>query len=174
MRLTSLTMTITKGKTVKISYSLLVEGRLVKCIGPQKPLRYIHGKNQILSGLEKRLGGLKAGDQREFDLLPKEAYGAENPRSILEVARSRFPKSDHIIGKQILSKKGGKFLATVKAVNPQTLVLNFNHPLAGKKLHFSVIVVAVGTTSPSLKKEKRSMKLSIGSLNFQNKKGDGC
>lgn len=136
-------MVITQGKNVAISYDLTVEGQLIKCISPQKPLRYTHGKRQILRGLEKRLRGLKVGDHREFDLAPKDGYGAENPKSILEVNKARYPKGNHVIGKQIRSNKNGKFLATVKAVNKNTLVLNFNHPLAGKKLHFSIVVLAV-------------------------------
>ena len=141
-------MIISTGKTVAISYDLTVEGRLIKCISSQKPLRYIHGKKQILPGLEKRLRGLKVGDQREFDLAPVEGYGTENPRSIMEVDKKRFPKGNHVIGKQLHSKKDGKYLATVKAVNSSTLVLNFNHPLAGKKLHFHVVVLTVqGNTS---------------------------
>lgn len=134
---------ITRGKTVAISYDLSVEGQLVKCISPQKPLRYIHGKKQILPGLEKRLRGLKVGDHKEFDLAPKEGYGAENPKSIMEVDKTRFPKGNHVVGKKILSKRDGKFLATVKAVKQNTLVLNFNHPLAGKKLHYDVVVLTI-------------------------------
>lgn len=134
---------ITAGKRVAISYDLTVEGHLIKCIGSQKPLRYVHGKKQILPGLERSLKGLKVGDHKEFDLLPKEGYGIENPKSIMEVTKTRFAKGNHVIGKQIRSNKDGKFLATVKAVNKDTLVLNFNHPLAGKKLHFNVVILAV-------------------------------
>ncbi len=134
---------ITKGKAVAISYDLTVDGHLIKCISAQKPLRYTDGKKQILLGLEKRLRGLKVGDRRELDLPAKEGYGLENPKSIMEVEKSKYPKGNHVVGKQILSKKDRTFLATVKAVNQQTLILNFNHPLAGKKLHFSVVVLTV-------------------------------
>jgi len=136
-------MIITKGRKVAISYDLTVEGELITSVNPQKPVRYIHGKKQILPGLEKRLRGLKAGDHTDFDLSPTEGYGLENPKSIVEIDKSRFPKGNHLVGKKILSKKDGKILAVVKAVKQNTLVLNFNHPLAGKKLHYSVAILTI-------------------------------
>lgn len=150
-------MTITAGKVVSISYDLTVEGHLIKCISSQKPLRYTHGKKEILPGLEKRLKGLKVGDYKEFDLPATEGYGPENPKSILEVDKRKYSKDNHVIGKQIFSKKHGKFMATVKAVNQNTIVLNFNHPLAGKKLHFNVTVVNV--QPKDLSKERSAKKI---------------
>lgn len=150
-------MIITEGKAVAISYDLTVEGELIRCISPQKPLRYIHGKKQILSGLEKRLRGMKAGDHKEFDLLPKDGYGIENPKSIMEVDKKRFPKGNHIVGKKLLSKKDGKFLATVKDVRANTLVLNFNHPLAGKKLHFNVVILTIEAKHSSKRRAGESL-----------------
>ncbi len=134
---------ISKGKRVRIAYTLTIDGKLIKSIGTTKPLRYIHGKKEIPVGLENALKGLKVGDRKEFVLSPKEGYGSENPHSVMEMPKSRFAKKDHIIGKEILSLKDGKFLATVKEVRSSTLVLNFNHPFAGKKLYYQVVVVAI-------------------------------
>ncbi len=135
--------TISKGKKIAIAYTLSSEGKLIKCVSSQKPFRYVYGKKGIVSGLEKRLKGLKVGDQREFKLSPREGYGLEDPKSIMESDRSKFPSKDHFVGKQIISKRDGKFLATVKAVKERTLVLNFNHPLAGKALLISIEIVSI-------------------------------
>lgn len=152
------TVKINSGKTVTISYDLTVEGKLVKCISSQKPLRYTHGKKQVLKGLEKSLKGLKAGDKKDFDLTAKEGYGLENPKLIMEMDKKRFPKMNHIVGKQIVSREDGKFMATVKAVKPNTLVLNFNHPLAGKKLYFNVVILNVqGKYLPSKNFQKKGL-----------------
>ena len=134
---------ISKGKKVRIAYNLTIDGKLIKSIGAVKPLRYVHGKNEISLGLEKALKGLKVGDRKEFDLSAKEGYGLEDPKSFMEMPKSRFPKKDHYIGKEITSPRDGKFLATVKEVRHSTLVLNFNHPFAGKKLHYDVTVVSI-------------------------------
>ncbi len=144
---------ITKGKKVRIAYNLTVDGKLIKSIGSAKPMSYVHGKRQISVGLEKALKGLKVGDRKAFDLSPKEGYGLENPKSVMEMPKSRFLKKDHFIGRELLSPKDHKFLATVKEVRKNTLVLNFNHPFAGKKLHYEVLVIGIeGEGNMTLKK----------------------
>ena len=134
---------ISRGKSVRIAYDLTVDGKLVKSVPSTKPMRYIHGKNEILPGLEKELRGLGLGDRKKIMLSPKAGHGIENPKSIIEMAKSRFPKRDHFIGKELKSIKDGKYLATVKEVRKNTLMLNFNHPLAGKKLEYNVWVVGI-------------------------------
>jgi FKBP-type peptidyl-prolyl cis-trans isomerase SlyD len=144
---------ISKGKKVRIAYNLTVDGKLIKSISAVKPLRYVHGKKEISMGLENALRGLKVGERKEFVLSPKEGYGFENSKSFMEMPKSRFPKRDHIIGKVISSQNDGKFLATVKEVRTNTLVLNFNHPFAGKKLHYEVVVIAIeGEGNMTIKK----------------------
>ncbi len=134
---------ISKGKRVRIAYDLTVDGRLIKSVNAVKPLRYIHGKKEILPGLEKALGGLSVGQRKVIRLSPKNGYGMENPDAIMELPKSNFPKKDHFIGKEMKSLKDGKYLATVKEVRKETLVLNFNNPLAGKTLHYAVVVVGI-------------------------------
>ena len=144
---------ISKGKKVRIAYNLTVDGKLIKSISAVKPMRYVHGKKEISLGLEKALRGLKVGDRKEFVLSPKEGYGFENSKSFMEMPKSRFPKRDHVIGKVISSQNDGKYLATVKEVRSDTLLLNFNHPFAGKKLHYEIVVVGIeGEGNASLKK----------------------
>lgn len=134
---------ISKGKKVRIAYNLTIEGKLIKSVGTARPLWYVHGKKEIPLGLEKALTGLKAGDRKAFFVFPKNGYGTENPKSIIEMPKARFPKKDHVIGKEISSQRDGKFFATVKEVRANTLVLNFNHPFAGKKLYYQVVVMAI-------------------------------
>ena len=144
---------ISKGKKVRIAYNLTVDGKLIKSISAVKPLRYVHGKKEISIGLEKALKGLKVGEHKEFVLSPKEGYGFENSKSFMEMPKARFPKRDHVIGKVISSQNDGKFLATVKEVRTNTLVLNFNHPFAGKKLHYEVVVIGIeGEGNAAIKK----------------------
>ena len=147
---------ISQGKKVRLAYNLTVNGKLIKSVSSIKPLRYIHGKKQISSGLEKELKGLNVGDSKEFELSPKDGYGLEDPKSFMEMPKSRFPKRDHFVGKELTSPRDGKFLATVKEVRPNTLILNFNHPFAGKKLHYEVIVIAIeGEGTVNIKKGQR-------------------
>ena len=134
---------ISQGKTVRIAYNLTIGGKLIKSVSSVKPLRYTHGKKQIFRGLENQLKGLKVGESKDFDLSPKDGYGPEDPKLYMEMPKKRFPKKDHVIGKELVSQKDGKFFATIRAIKSNTLVLNFNHPFAGKKLHYEVKVVAI-------------------------------
>ena len=144
---------ISKGKKVRIAYNLTVDGKLIKSIGAAKPLRYVHGKREISTGLEKALRGLKVGERKAFTVSPQDGYGPENPKSFIEMPKKKFATKDHFIGKEITSPKDGKFLATVKEVRPETLVLNFNHPFAGKKLYYEVVVIGIeGEGNAVLKK----------------------
>ena len=133
----------TRGKRIRIAYDLTVEGKLIRSVPATNPLRYIQGQKEILPGLEKALKGLKLGERKVIRLSPKNGYGVENPGSILEMPKSRFPKRDHFIGKEMKSLKDGKYLATVREVREKTFVLDFNHPLAGKTLHYEVLVVGI-------------------------------
>ena len=134
---------ISRGKRIKIAYDLTVDGKLVKSVHANKPLQYVHGRKEILPGLEKALQGLKLGEKKSIHLSPKNGYGVEDPNSIMEMPKSRFPKRDHFVGKEMKSLKDGKYLAVVKEVRKETLVLNFNNPLAGKTLHYDVIVIGI-------------------------------
>ncbi len=134
---------ISKGKKVRIAYNLTVEGKLIKSIGATKPFRYVHGRREVSTGLEKALRGLKVGQRKSFTVSAREGYGPENPKSFIEMPKTQFAAKDHFIGKQLTSPKDGKYLATVKEVKATTLVLNFNHPFAGKQLHYDVLVIGI-------------------------------
>ena len=145
---------VSKGKRVGIAYDLTVGGKLMKSIGSAKPHMYVHGKKEIFRGLEKVLQGMKLGERKEFVLSADAGYGSEDPKSFVEVPKTRFLAKDHFVGREIVSKKDGKFLATVKEVRPSTLVLNFNHPFAGKELHYKVAVIFIeGEGAMMTKKE---------------------
>lgn len=134
---------ICNGKKVALAYDLTVDGKLVKSIGTTRPFQYLHGNNEIPAGLEKALRGMKPGDRKRFCLSPKNGFGVENPKSVREIPKSCFPKKDHFIGREVRSAKDGGYVATVKEVRKDTLLLDYNHPYAGKKLEYNVYIVAI-------------------------------
>ena len=137
---------VSRGKRVRISFDLTVDGRLIKSISTNKPFCFIQGLrkgNDIPVGLEKAIKGMKVGDRRKIVLKSKEGYGIQDPKSMIEMPKSRFPKKDHIVGKSIVSVDSGKHLAKVSEVRKNTLMLDFNHPFAGKELHYDVFIVGI-------------------------------
>ena len=137
---------ILSGRKVSIAYEFTVDGQLIKSVDSGKPFSFIYGKeapDQIPPAFYRRIRGLKAGDRKTIQLGPKEGYGVENPKSFREMPKSKFATKYHYIGKQINSGRDGKYLATVKEIRSNTLLVNFNHPFAGKKLRYDVRIVSV-------------------------------
>jgi FKBP-type peptidyl-prolyl cis-trans isomerase 2 len=137
---------IRKGSHVKLDYTLTVDGKVMDSTKGQQPIEYVQGEGQIISGLEKQLEGLKAGDHKIIRVPSAEAYGPVNAKSFQEVPRHLFPQNvDLKVGMVIpLQDKQGHTVPTiVKEIKTDTVVLNFNHPLAGKDLVFDVKVASV-------------------------------
>lgn len=138
-------MQVSAGKTVKIIYTLTVDGKVVDSTEGSDPLQYVHGQKQIIPGLEKQLEGLKVGDEREATIKPEEAYGVVNPNAYAEVPKDKLPKGDLKVGMQLrtMDQNGQPVFATISEVKKDSVMMDFNHPLAGKELHFKVKVVGV-------------------------------
>lgn len=137
---------IKKGSKVSIEYTLYLEDGTVEDsnVGGE-PLVYEHGAKMIVSGLEYRLEGLKAGDTRKITLKPEEAYGKTNPNMFQIVPKDKFPPESLKVG-SILQAKGqdGRPVSfVVHEVHEDTVVVDLNHPLAGKTLTFDVKVLDV-------------------------------
>ncbi len=145
-------MKIASGSVVGIDYSLhLGDGRVVDASEPGDPLTYLHGEGQIVPGLESALEGLSAGDRKEVVVAPGEGYGEHDPRGVQEVPRGAFPADfDPQVGMQLTAEgPGGEPVPfSVREVRPETVLIDLNHPLAGKTLHFDVTVREVRAATP--------------------------
>ena len=136
---------IEDGKKVKIRYTLMVDGEVVDETGDREPFSYTQGKHQIVPGLETQMLGLKPGDQREIIVGPDDAYGVEDPSAYIEVPKAQMPDEEIHPGMLLhaTGPDGAQMLVRVKEIKEDSVVLNFNHPLAGKELHFFIEVIEV-------------------------------
>ena len=136
---------IAGGKNVKINYTLTVGGKVFDSSEGKAPLQYEQGKHQIIPGLEKALDGLKVGDEREIVVKPEEGYGAIDPKAFVEVPKSNMPKGDLTVGMHMrtMGEGGQPVSATISEIRKDTVLMDFNHPLAGKDLNFKVKVVEI-------------------------------
>ena len=131
---------------VGLEYTLTVDGAVVDSADANAPFHYLHGKGQIIPGLERQLAGLKVGDQREVTVKPEDGYGVVNPEAIVEVSLSQLPKETPPAPGMVLrgqNADGRSFRAVVKEVKGDLVVLDLNHPLAGKTLVFNVKVLTI-------------------------------
>jgi FKBP-type peptidyl-prolyl cis-trans isomerase 2 len=134
---------IQAGKTVGFEYTLRLEdGSVVQSNTDAEPLTYIHGENQILAALERELEGLEVDDRKEVTLPARDAYGEVRAEAFREVPAEQIPEEARRIGAQ-LSAQGYDGPIRVHDVKEDIVVLDFNHPLAGKNLMFDIRVVSV-------------------------------
>ncbi len=137
---------IEKGSTVQLEYTLSEDGGAVLDTNKGKePLTYTHGDEQIMPALEKQLAGMQTGEEKHVVLKPDEAYGPVNPAALTEVPKEMLPKDSLSVGSRLIARnsEGQMRPVTVKEVKESTVVLDLNHPLAGKTIVFDVKVLGV-------------------------------
>ena len=137
---------IAAGKNVKFDYSLTVDGQVVETTKGKQPLAYTQGQNQLIPGLEKEMAGMKAGDEKSIVVKPEDGYGLVRKDAFREFDKTKLPKdTEPKIGMmlELKDKDGNAYPAVISEVKDKTVMLDFNHPLAGKELKFDVKVVSV-------------------------------
>ncbi len=131
---------------VAIDYTLKLDsGEVVDRSSPGDPLGFIFGTGQVIPGLEKGIEGMAAGESRQVSVEPAEGYGESNPSLVKEIPRENFPEDLDIQPGMGFEARGpqGPVMFRVKSVNESDVLADFNHPLAGQRLHFDVRVEEV-------------------------------
>ena len=120
-------------------------GEVVDSNTGQAPLSFIAGKQQIIPGLEDQMKGMSAGESADLFVSANEAYGEYNPDAIQVAPREQFIGIDLQEGMTLYgqSEDGQTIQVTVKSFDDKEVVIDFNHPLAGKDLLFSVNITEV-------------------------------
>ncbi len=139
-------MAIENGKEVSFHYTLKVNKEVMDTSQERGPLTYVHGQGQIIPGLSKALEGLNPGDKKSVTLEPTDAYGEVNPKAYQELPKSQLPKEvEPKIGMnlQATTPDGKQQLIKISEVKDDSIVVDLNHPLAGKTLNFDIEVVSV-------------------------------
>lgn len=139
-------MDVSTGKQVSIEYTLTLEDETVvdSNVGA-KPLTFIQGSHNIIPGLESALDGMKVGESKQVTVTPEDAYGFVNEDSISEIEKTYIPEDSLKVGAvlQGQSPDGRVIIARVVEIMEETVMLDYNHPLAGKTLNFDVEIMDV-------------------------------
>lgn len=139
-------MEIQKDVVAAIEYTLKDDdGQVIDTSVGGEPLHYLHGHQNIVPGLERALLGKKVGDAVEVTIAPEDGYGVRDESRTFEVPKSDLPANIQPVKGMQLTMHGPNGMAvpvTVTKVKLSSVVLDGNHPLAGKNLHFSVTVKA--------------------------------
>ena len=108
-------------------------------------MTYLHGKSNIIPGLEQALAGKSAGDTIEVAVPPEQGYGPRSDALVQILPRSRFAEAGELAPGMQLRASGpqGARVVTIVRVERDFITVDANHPLAGRTLHFSVEVADV-------------------------------
>lgn len=137
---------IETGSRVSLEYTVRDEaGELIDSNRGQAPLTFTQGAHEVVPGLENGVAGLRAGDERRITVAPADGYGEVDPSAVAEVPKDLIPAEARTVGTRLVARSadGRRRLVRVKEVREDTVVIDLNHPLAGKTLHFDVRVISV-------------------------------
>lgn len=143
-------MTVSPGKEVSIEYTLRLEDKSVvdTNVGGE-PLTYTQGEQQIISGLETEVEGMAVGESKAVTVPPERGYGVMDAAAFREVDNEHVPEGARVVGAKLQGRdaSGQSVYARVAQVKEDTVILDFNHPLAGKTLFFEVKILDIKEAS---------------------------
>lgn len=121
------------------------DGEIIDTSKGNAPLAYLHGKGNLIPGLEAELEGKASGDTFQVRIEPEQGYGVRNEGLVQAAKREQFPAEvDLQVGMQFQAQtQAGPTIVTVIRVEEDVVTLDGNHPLAGVALNFDVKVVEV-------------------------------
>lgn len=134
---------IAAGSTVELEYTLFLDGgSIVYSNVDKEPMRYVHGNGSLFAALEAAFAGLAANNEIEVELPSVEAYGAVNPALLQSVPLNDIPEEARKEGAELRAEG---FYGPIRTSEERedTVILDFNHPLAGADLSFYVRILAV-------------------------------
>jgi FKBP-type peptidyl-prolyl cis-trans isomerase 2 len=137
-------MQVGPGTIVTMDYTLRLDsGEVVDSSEGRDPMVFHFGGGQVIPGLEREMAGMQSGDQKEISVAPREGYGPREPGAIQKVPLDRFPEDltpEAGMRLTVRGPQGREMPFTIIAVSEDQATLDFNHPLAGQNLNFSVTV----------------------------------
>jgi FKBP-type peptidyl-prolyl cis-trans isomerase SlpA len=134
------------GSKIKVHYTLTVEGSTVDSSEGKAPLEVTVGQDQLISGFENAMMGMKQGEKKSFTVSPEEGYGPENLEAFKEVPKSQLPEDiTPEVGMTLYAKasNGQQIPLNISDVKEDVIIVNMNHPLAGKTLNFDIEIVEI-------------------------------
>ena len=135
-------MAIEANQIVSIEYEVRDGDTVVDSNVGGAPLVFMFGKGQIIPGLENGIENMAIGEKGNVLVQPEDAYGELNPEAKQEVPKDQFAGIDLEVGMTLYGQgeDGGTVQVIVKEVGEENVIIDFNHPLAGKALMFTVTI----------------------------------
>ena len=138
--------TIKNGDRVSVNYTGKLEDGSIFDTSLQEgrtPLDVTLGQGMLIPGFENGLIGMSIGESKVVEIEPENAYGPYNDGMVQEIPVSQVPEGVQVGDMLTGQSQHGPIQVVVKEGNSETVVLDMNQPLAGKKLIFDLQVVSV-------------------------------
>lgn len=163
---------IKNNQVVSIEYQVKENGTdniLDSNIG-DKPLEFIMGAGEIIKGLEEAIAQMSVGDKKEVIVAPANAYGEYFSDYVQEVPRDQFVGIDLQQGMTLFGQgeNGETAQVIVKDFNDEIVIIDYNHPLAGKELHFVVTIL------DSREATEKELTCGLRAQEHHHGEGGGC
>lgn len=139
------------GMMVSLDFTLKSpDGKVLESTKEKGPVKYIHGKNMMPPGLERELTGMKVGSEKHVTVKPEDGFGKYNPKAIQEVPKDKIPPNALKVGAVLAARspEGMVIPMTVREIKEKTVIMDLNHPMAGKTLVFDLKVVDIQPPPP--------------------------
>lgn len=139
--------TAKKGDTVRVHYTgKLTDETIFDSSRERDPIEFTVGAGQMIKGFDQAVEGMKVGESKKVEIPSAEAYGERSDEAMIEVEKAQLPPNmEPQVGMQLeaTSQDGRRQVLVIEEVKEETVVLDANHPLAGKELIFDIELVEV-------------------------------
>lgn len=142
--MTSVNVPVSEGTRIYLNFSLSLEdGSEVDSNFGGEPVSFVYGDGSLLPGFENLLVGMAAGQRNMFTVLPENAFGQPNDNNVQVIGRDTF--DDDVVLElglvfSFADAAGGELPGMLLAFDDEEVTVDFNHPLAGRKILFDVLV----------------------------------
>lgn len=138
---------VKKNDTVKVHYTgKLKSGEVFDSSEDRDPLEFKVGSGQIIPGFDQAVEGMEVNEKKTIDIPSEKAYGASNPDLVRNVSQEQLPDNiEPEVGQTLVASgpEGQETRLVVTEVHDEHIVVDANHPLAGKDLVFDVELVSI-------------------------------
>jgi len=138
---------VKSGDKVKVHYhGKLTSGETFDSSEGREPLEFEVGSGMVIKGFDEGVTGMSVGEKKTINIPFNEAYGPRNPEMVIEMPKDRFPKDMELeVGMPLMMSdgQGQQFQVTIAQIKEEAVMLDANHPLAGKDLVFDLELVEI-------------------------------
>ncbi|MCG2712452.1 MAG: peptidylprolyl isomerase [Candidatus Omnitrophica bacterium] len=135
------------GDTIKLHYTgKLKNGRVFDSSRGKGPFEFTLGANQVITGFEEGVLGMRKGESKTLTIGYEKAYGAKRQDMVVTLPKSDFPKGIRLkLGQhmQLQPGNGQRIGVVITAINDTEVIIDGNHPLADKDLIFEIELIEI-------------------------------